>query len=133
MSITATTHSIAPFTNSKMTHALRTLTVSALDGTRIACQLLVGKPPPRHAPERLLEPVGVLAVALVEPSRLHAKGWLNSQLVHLLYQHTDVVTEHLAQRLVDLPGITLAAQGAPELPFYHAVGRFDVGALVVVL
>ena len=53
-----------------MTHALRTLTVSALDGTRIARQFVVGQPPSRHRPKRLSEPVGILAFALVKPQSL---------------------------------------------------------------
>jgi hypothetical protein len=37
--------------------------------------------------------------------------------VHRLYEHADVVRQHLAQSLVNLPGVTLASQGASELPF----------------
>ncbi len=53
--------------------------------------------------------------------------------MRLLYQHADVVAQDLAKSLVDLPGVALGAQVAPELALYHRVGGLDVAPLVVVL
>jgi hypothetical protein len=53
--------------------------------------------------------------------------------VHGLYQHADVMAEHLAEHFVYLPRIALGAQGASELALYHGVGCLDVASLVVVL
>jgi hypothetical protein len=50
-----------------------------------------------------------------------------------LNKATDVVAENLAQRFVYLRRLALAPQTVAELRLYHAKGRLDVRALVVVL
>jgi hypothetical protein len=46
-----------------------------------------------------------------------AENRVDVERVHRVYQHADVVRQNLAQSLVNLPGVTLASQGASELPF----------------
>ena len=48
-----------------------------------------------------------------------------------LNHDAQVVTEHLAQCLVDLRGQRLAAKSLPELRLDHVKRRFHVGPLVI--
>src|SRR5215212_5858788 len=61
------------------------------------------------------------------------KNRVDIQGVHCLYEHADVVRQNLAECFVNLPGIALGTQGAPELSLYHAEGRFYIASLMVVL
>ena len=58
---------------------------------------------------------------------------LHIQLVHALNQTTDVMTEYLAERLVDLRGFRFASQAVSKLRFDHAERGFNVAPLVVLL
>ena len=53
--------------------------------------------------------------------------------MHSLNQATDVVAQHLTQRLVNLRRLRLAPKRVPELRLNHRKRRLDVAALVVVL
>jgi len=47
------------------------------------------------------------------------KIWLNPQLKHLLYQHSYVIRQNLAQHFVHLCCWILAFQSPPLSPFQH--------------
>ena len=51
--------------------------------------------------------------------------------MYCLNQHTQIVAEHLAEYLVELPNIALAPDGIAELRLDHTKGRFYIGALVI--
>jgi len=58
---------------------------------------------------------------------------VNSQFVHFVDQHHEIVTEHFAQRLVNHRNVRLAPQPVSEFPFDHAERGFNIAALMVVL
>jgi hypothetical protein len=51
--------------------------------------------------------------------------------VYRLNQHTQIVTEHLAQHLVQLPDIALAPYRIPELCLDHTEGSLHVRPLMI--
>jgi hypothetical protein len=48
-----------------------------------------------------------------------------------LNQHTQIVTENLAEYLIELSDIALTAHRIAELAFDHAKGGLDIGPLVI--
>ena len=67
----------------------------------------------------------IVFVVLVGESRLYP------QFMNGLDQHTEIVTEHLTQYLIELPDITFAPYRVPKLRLDHAKGGFHVGPLVI--
>lgn len=60
------------------------------------------------------------------------KSRFDSKLVHLVNQDNDVMTEYLAQRLIDHRGVGLATQEVAEFSLHHAECAFGVGPPMVV-
>src|SRR5437764_162562 len=63
---------------------------------------------------------------------LGSKLWLDSQLVHRLNDHAEIMTQHLAECFVDLRGFGFTSQPFPKLCLNHRKGCFDVRPLVIV-
>ncbi len=57
----------------------------------------------------------------------------NPQFVHFMDENDKVMTENFTKRFIEESGISLASERVTEFPLHHAEGRFNIGALVVVL
>src|SRR5438034_3962322 len=70
-------------------------------------------------------------VTILSDCTIGPKHGFDSEFVHLVNQHDNIVAEHLAQRLIDHRNVSLASQRISKLAFNHAESGLNIGSLMI--